>query len=98
MFLQLNLGHYAEQSDQVQQSESLPWYSTSASSQVAMAEAEGQHNFVSYCVQKADRPDALYMLFWLQNTRNEHTLAMVVSVSSLRTSSSANCLMQCADA
>ena len=35
---------------------------------------------VSYSVQRVDRPDANYMLFWLQNSSNEHTLGIVVNI------------------
>lgn len=37
-----------------------------------------QPTFVSYCIQRTDRPDAAYMLFWVQDSRGAHTLAMVV--------------------
>ncbi|DBB00031.1 TPA: hypothetical protein ACH3X1_013890 [Trebouxia sp. C0004] len=33
--------------------------------------------FVSYSIQRIDRPDANYMLFWLQDSSNEHTLGIV---------------------
>lgn len=33
--------------------------------------------FVSYSIQKFDRPDANYMLFWLQSSSSEHTLGIV---------------------
>ena len=46
-----------------------------------MAAATNQPAFVSYCLQKAERADANYILFWLQDSSNEHTLAMVVSPS-----------------
>ena len=36
--------------------------------------------FVSYSIQRVDRPDANYMLFWLQNSSNEHTLGIVVNI------------------
>lgn len=42
-----------------------------------MAAATNQPAFVSYCLQKAERADANYILFWLQDSSNEHTLAMV---------------------
>ena len=43
-----------------------------------MAAAGNQPFYVSYCMQKMDRPDASYLLYWLQDKSNQHTLAMVV--------------------
>ena len=34
--------------------------------------------FVSYCIQRTDRPEAAYTLFWVQDSSGDHTLAMVV--------------------
>ena len=48
-----------------------------------MAEAPAvQPAFVSYCIQRTDRPDAAYTLFWVQDSSLAHTLAMVVSLFS----------------
>ena len=54
-----------------------------------MAEAPAvQPTYVSYCIQRIDRPDAGYTLFWVQDSNGAHTLAMVV-----RPTSASHCSM-----
>lgn len=43
-----------------------------------MASAGQPPKYISYCEKKVKRPDGVYTLFWIQDTANQDTLAIVV--------------------
>ena len=62
-------------------SELLCRYHTHKKTTWAVMPVAEKPGFVSYSIQKIDRPDANYMLFWLQSSSSEHTLGIVVNIS-----------------